>query len=1060
MANISLDNLTHDPNFDFMQKMLNQPDDNDFVCNDSPYSSADFSCVYLSENQLSETISNHCNPSVMSINIQSLSAKFNDLKSLVSSLLISNCAPDVICLQEIWRIPGSEFFNLDGYHSLEFSIRQSNAQGGGVGIFVKKELNFSVNKKLSVFHERILESIFVDVTFNNKKISIGSLYRPGTQHPSLTPSEQFTQFCELFSAIADCANNSHIPTYIFGDTNIDCLKYGTCANSSNYVDMLFSHGMIQVVSKPTRCTLTSATLIDHVITNSIADSYETIILISQLSDHFPVLHFLSCSKHRSTPKTIAKRDFSDANLNYFRTSLSALGWQDVISASDPQLALNSFSETFTSLYDIHFPLVTKKFNKNFHRIEPWITGGLLTSRRKKIELEKQMLVNPSPSSTLNYKTFRNVYNKVLRAAKKLYFEQQLILNQSNVKQTWNLIRLAMNKKTEKSSSVPCLTVNNRSVTDHAEMANLFNDFFTSISSAIVNEINPSDSPPDEEFSENIPLFSFSSTPLTVKEVVEAALQLQPKKTLDFTGLSVWFVQKIINEISIPLHHIFARSLVEGAVPQQLKLAKVIPVFKSGKKDVMDNYRPISLLSCYSKIIEKIVCTRLTCFLDVNKLISSSQFGFRKKHSTLHPLIHFQNFVSSALDKGEHAVAIFCDLRKAFDTVDHRILLVKLRKMGVRGAELLWFQNYLTGRRQIVSINGSNSLLLSILIGVPQGSILGPLLFLIYINDLPLCSELFALLFADDTTLLLAGPNLEELTVKINTEFKKVVDFFRSHKLALHPEKTKFILFSNSSVARSKQVNISLNFNNDGDVVDTKLISPLTRITVESEIPAVKFLGVLIDPLLNFKCHIDSLIGKISKSLYFLRTVKNVLTSPALKAIYYSTVHSHFIYAIHIWSCSNQSNLNRLFLKQKMALRIVHNSSFNAHTEPLFKKSNILPLPKLIEYFKLQFMQRYIIHETPSSFDNMWQKNEERRRHLEHSLRNMSDFFIPPSRLVSTDNFPLVLFPQLWNNFDNVLIKSIVSKTEFNSKLKCYLLKDLSENVKCNRLLCPSCHLHL
>ena len=144
----------------------------------------------------------------------------------------------------------------------------------------------------------------------------------------------------------------------------------------------------------------------------------------------------------------------------------------------------------------------------------------------------------------------------------------------------------------------------------------------------------------------------------------------------------------------------------------------------------------------------------------------------------------------------------------------------------------------------------------------------------------------------------------------------------------------------------------------------------------------------------------------------------------------------------------------------MALRIVHNSSFNAHTEPLFKKSNILPLSKLIEYFKLQFMHRYIIPETPSSFDNMWQRNEERRRPLEHSLRNMSDFFVPPSRLVSTDNFPLVLFPQLWNNFDDVSIKSIVSKTEFNSKLKCHLLKDLSENFKCSRLLCPSCHLHL
>ena len=220
----------------------------------------------------------------------------------------------------------------------------------------------------------------------------------------------------------------------------------------------------------------------------------------------------------------------------------------------------------------------------------------------------------------------------------------------------------MNKKSEKSSFVSCLSVNNRTVTDHAEMANLFNEFFTSVSAAIVEEINPSDRPPDEDFSDDIPLFSFSTTPLTIKEVVEAALQLQPKKTLDFTGLSVWFIQKIINEISIPLHHIFARSFVEGSVPKQLKLAKVIPVFKNGKKDAMDNYRPISLLSCYSKIIQKIVCSRLICFLDVNNLISSSQFGFRKKHSTLHPLIHFQNFVSSALDKGEHEVAIFCDLR--------------------------------------------------------------------------------------------------------------------------------------------------------------------------------------------------------------------------------------------------------------------------------------------------------------------------------------------------------------------------------------------------------------
>ena len=231
--------------------------------------------------------------------------------------------------------------------------------------------------------------------------------------------------------------------------------------------------------------------------------------------------------------------------------------------------------------------------------------------------------------------------------------------------------------------------------------------------------------------------------------------------MDLFRISVWLTQKIITNISAPLKHIFATSFSLGIVPSQFKIAKVVPVFKSGNKESMNNYRPISLLSCFSKIIEKIVGSRLTAFLDTNNLISKAQYGFRKKHSTIHPLIHFIDHVSTALDKKEHTLAIFCDLRKAFDTVNHQILISKLHKLGIRGLELSWFRDYLQNRKQLVHINGSNSCLLEILIGVPQGSILGPLLFLIYISDLPLCSELLALLFADDTTLFLSGRNLND-----------------------------------------------------------------------------------------------------------------------------------------------------------------------------------------------------------------------------------------------------------------------------------------------------------
>jgi hypothetical protein len=188
----------------------------------------------------------------------------------------------------------------------------------------------------------------------------------------------------------------------------------------------------------------------------------------------------------------------------------------------------------------------------------------------------------------------------------------------------------------------------------------------------------------------------------------------------------------------------------------MKIAKVVPLFKTGDPKNMDNYRPISLLSSFSKILEKIVCRRLCTFLETNNILSPQQFGFRSGHSTIHPMVHFLNHVSKALNEKEHTIAVFCNLRKAFDSCDHKILLRKIEKIGIRGNTLKWFSNYLSNRQQFITLNGIFSKLKSVRIGVPQGSILGPILFLLYINDLPDCTLLKSLLFADDTTLLASG----------------------------------------------------------------------------------------------------------------------------------------------------------------------------------------------------------------------------------------------------------------------------------------------------------------
>jgi hypothetical protein len=289
-----------------------------------------------------------------------------------------------------------------------------------------------------------------------------------------------------------------------------------------------------------------------------------------------------------------------------------------------------------------------------------------------------------------FKNYRNVYNRLIRAAKKQYFETELKNNQSNLKKTWQLLKSAINKKSNKSSYIPKLEINGKFIENPKEMANMFNEYFTSMPGKIVKDLHPVDPDscpdfakdfftPSDRNDDTVPRFSFDSIPISHEEIVNATKALQPKTSLDHNGLSISFIKKFITILVTPLHHIFQLSLSQGSVPAQLKIAKVIPIFKTGDKCKMDNYRPISLLSNFSKILEKIVASRLTDFLETNNLLSATQFGFRKEHSTLHPLIHFLNFVSNSNNKKEYAMAIFCDLRKAFDTVDHNILLKKLKK---------------------------------------------------------------------------------------------------------------------------------------------------------------------------------------------------------------------------------------------------------------------------------------------------------------------------------------------------------------------------------------------
>jgi len=380
----------------------------------------------------------------------------------------------------------------------------------------------------------------------------------------------------------------------------------------------------------------------------------------------------------------------------------------------------------------------------------------------------------------------------------------------------------------------------------------------------------------------------------------------------------------------------------------------------------------------------------------------------------------------------------------------------LSDIGVRDTEQKWFANYLKKRQQFVYLNGVASSLLEILNGVPQGSILGPLLFLIYINDICNFSNLMSILFADDTALGASGEDLQQLNNYINVEFHKICTYFRKNKLSLHPDKTKFILFTNNTVVANTDFKIyisnsNLHFN---DLNATRY--EISRVKKEDDVPAIKYLGVYFDPSLNFNYHTKLLSKKISKALYALRSVKNFLPPNALYSIYYALFHSHLNYAIQIWSSGSPSNLETLFKSQKKAIRIISNAKYNSHTEPLFKKLEILPLKTLADSTKILFMQQFRQNILPSALLCDWQLNQVRRDDDHRQLRNDSEFYIPFARTTQLQRFPLFYFPKVWNGIPENLKTIRCSNSLFASKLKQHLISELSDTIVCDRLFCPSC----
>jgi hypothetical protein len=748
------------------------------------------------------------------------------------------------------------------------------------------------------------------------------------------PSGELPAFLNDLGAVLPTLSSN---TLIVGDLNID-LNYENDLdnNSLNFETLLTTFGFYNTLSSPTRYGSSKNSSIDHIITNIIDCKIFSCTVNAQISDHVPVVASFNILRERplESARLIQKRVI----YSKLKLKLESCKWQEVLNSR----SVNECFEMFTCIIKKALTTAQESIKTNgttsdkFHK--NWMNSRLFKLISKRSRLHKQCKPQPcNQNLKKRYQHFRNYVTNEISKAKTTYFSNEYKNCKNNMNDKWKFLNKILNRNAQNVCSPTMLVENVHKITDPTMIAECLNNHFVNIGEQLASQLEAPQIHYTTFLNKNIlpddlPMFEF--TQIEELELLSVLEALTLRKATGYDQITVRTLKEnklLLVPILAPLIN---KVISQSSFPDCLKVARVTPLFKKGSRSDPNNYRPISILPTISKVIEKLMERQMRDFILKNGLISRNQYGFQKEKNTTSAISHLLETLYTNYNSSEITHGVFLYFSKAFDTVNHSILINKLQHYRFSESARLLVESYLTNRKQFVKTDvEAMSSQKAVNIGVPQGSILGPLLFLIFINDLTNCTpSIDCILFADDTNIF--STDIQQLQNDLNN----IDQWCLANRLILNSSKTLHVMFKDPK----------------------KYIDPNSKLKINENFLSIqehtKFLGVILDSNISFKKHIQHLNRKLNVTLLIMRHVRRFLDDKTMIDIYYTFFYPHLIYGIEFWGHGSTGDLNKILVLQKKALRIILCAKPNTTISSNFATLKIMPVQMLFKY-------RLLIHFT-------------------------------------------------------------------------------------------------